>query len=1434
MTTENGRLTPEQHTAAIFLGKHWPDEGNRNNAAGALAGGLLRARWTVETVEAFVEAVAEAGGDDEPQKRSDRVAPTGEKLKNKTDAKKVTGFPKLATYLKDGQNVVRQLRLMLGLTIDLEKLAEAKALPVDYLRTLGLHDLTLGGVGIPYRDGSGKTVEIKERTALVAKLGSYWPKKTLPMIYGEWRLEDGNTAGYRILVEGESDVWTLWYHNFPALGIPGSDTVSALQIGHVAKMQRLFVNQETDEAGTQFVQAVRNRLAEIGWTGDLRVVHLNPIKDPSDLHKQEPSKFRERFQQALDQAERVTVEGTTSAPDPWPDPLPLSEVPSAALFPIDVLPEPLQLFVREAATALPCPEDYVAVPLVVMAGIAIGASRALAIKAGHIQRSSLYAAVIGPPGSAKTPALDLTVEPTHSVEEQIHAAWEEAMEQYQTDLDEYEAELKEFKKKGGDRPKKPPRPILERLTVNDATAEALVPILKENPRGVGLIRDELVGWVQAMNQYREGGKGADQQFFLSAWSGAAVSVDRKKTHDLGPLRVRNPFISVIGGLTPDKLPALRGNGPRGRVDQDGFIDRVLMSFPAEPGVASENWLEISDGTRERWRAVLDKLRSLAMVPIQEGGIIKGYRPFVVKLTTDGRRAWQLFTEKHTEERNADDFPPHLTGPWSKLRGYAARLALIVHYIRWACGEIDYEDVDGESMTRAAALVAYFKSHARKVYAVIDADSRIALARRLLRIIVRDRVTQITRRDAYRAMRGPCKSVEDIDPILSMLETHGFIRPTQQPAPTLGRKPSRIYEIHPSTFGHNGHNGQNSAVWVLKTPSGGNSVQSVHSVQASEEENENDDDEGEIEENPERPPGQNGHNGQNSGEPEEEPLSSYFVVTDAEVLTMTVTAAIEESVVVGLDLETTGLDPRRDRIRLLTLATDRGTFLIDVSAVDPSPIFEMLAERPLVVHNAIFDLSFLRRLGFVPGTVHDTILMSRLLHGTRKGKRYHSLEECVRRELSQEIDKAEQKGDWSGNLTRSQLDYAARDAEVLRPLFEALDGKLKEAGLSDVTDIERRCLPAVVWLADSGVGFDSSAWNALAEEATKNAEALAGELDAAAPERSGHLSMGSQWLWDSPQQVKEAFHALGHDLESTDDDALAGIDHPLASLLRRYRAAQKLVTTYGTDWPKNLIDGRIHAGWLQIGADSGRMACKAPNLQNLPRDKRYRRCFVAPPGRVLVKADYSQIELRIAAKITKDAAMLAAYRDGVDLHTLTAQRVLGISEVTPEQRQLAKAINFGLLYGMGARGFRQYAKGQYGLDLTEEQAGRYRDAFFKAYPGLKRWHRSTPNNSIETRTLAGRRRANVQRFTEKLNFPVQGTGADGLKAALALLWERREQIPTAFPVLVVHDEIVIECDEDQAGAAGDWLKAAMIDGMEPLIAPVSVGVDVKVGRTWGGN
>jgi DNA polymerase-1 len=156
--------------------------------------------------------------------------------------------------------------------------------------------------------------------------------------------------------------------------------------------------------------------------------------------------------------------------------------------------------------------------------------------------------------------------------------------------------------------------------------------------------------------------------------------------------------------------------------------------------------------------------------------------------------------------------------------------------------------------------------------------------------------------------------------------------------------------------------------------------------------------------------------------------------------------------------------------------------------------------------------------------------------------------------------------------------------------------------------------------------------------------------------------------------------------------------------------------------------------------------------------------------------------------------------------------------------------------MGAKGYQAYARNNYGVEMTEDQAKSYRAAFFGAYLGLKRWHRRTgsgKDDPIDTRTLIGRRRASVTRFTEKLNSPVQGTGADGLKLALALLWERRGQIPGAFPVLAVHDEIVLEADAGQAQVVADVVKTAMLDAMTPLIDPVPIEVEVKIAPTWGG-
>ncbi len=194
-------------------------------------------------------------------------------------------------------------------------------------------------------------------------------------------------------------------------------------------------------------------------------------------------------------------------------------------------------------------------------------------------------------------------------------------------------------------------------------------------------------------------------------------------------------------------------------------------------------------------------------------------------------------------------------------------------------------------------------------------------------------------------------------------------------------------------------------------------------------------------------------------------------------------------------------------------------------------------------------------------------------------------------------------------------------------------------------------------------------------------------------------------------------------------------------------------------------------------------------------------------------------------------LLDAYQQGIDVHTLTARQVLGRSTVTKADRQAAKSLNFGLAYGMGAARLRIHALTAYGVEMTDEEAVAYRERFFETYDGLRRWHRSQPNGVVETRTLAGRRRLGVERFTEKLNSPVQGTGADGLKLALGLLHETRDEVPSAAPILAVHDEIVLECDRQDAARAREWLERCMRKGMGELLKRVPVEVEGQIGDDW---
>ena len=545
-------------------------------------------------------------------------------------------------------------------------------------------------------------------------------------------------------------------------------------------------------------------------------------------------------------------------------------------------------------------------------------------------------------------------------------------------------------------------------------------------------------------------------------------------------------------------------------------------------------------------------------------------------------------------------------------------------------------------------------------------------------------------------------------------------------------------------------------------------------------------------------------------------------------------ALAASSFLAVDVETSGLDPLQDSLRLVQLAAP-GTpaCVIDLPEIpesDRTGLAEILAgPLPKVLHNGKFDMAFLARAGLpIGGPLFDTMLAAKVLIAglpleTRLGS---VVETFLQRPLSKEL----QASDWTApTLSPEQLEYAAQDALVLVELKPVLEKRLKAAGLLQAARLEFNCLPAIVQMEAAGLLLDLDRW----EEVTARLE-----KDLLEAEKEARAFLPEGLNLNSPAQLLAALQGLGLDLKDTREETLTGLAEksPAAAALLKFRKASKLLTTYGRKYPQWIspLDGRIHASYQQIGAATGRMSCARPNLQQVPHDPELRACFIAPPGSRWVIADYSQIELRVMAQLSQDATMLEAYRTGLDLHKLTASRVTRtpLEDVTPEQRQAAKAINFGLTFGMGPKGLKDYARQQYGVAFSLQEAQAFKTAFFQAYPGVAAWH-DRQRSQREARTLSGRlRRWTDPRVpaTELYNAPVQGTAADILKLALAGLLPRLEPIGGRI-VAVVHDEIIAEVPEDRAEEARQVVQATMEEAGAYYLTDLPVIAEATIATNW---
>lgn len=569
---------------------------------------------------------------------------------------------------------------------------------------------------------------------------------------------------------------------------------------------------------------------------------------------------------------------------------------------------------------------------------------------------------------------------------------------------------------------------------------------------------------------------------------------------------------------------------------------------------------------------------------------------------------------------------------------------------------------------------------------------------------------------------------------------------------------------------------------------------------------------------------------------------YTVVTEPAQLERAL-PGLHDAPVLSCDTETTGLDFRKDSLRLIQIATPDHAYLFDVRRISIEALFALFsAPRRWLFHNAKFDLKFLVSAGCPwPETVFDTMLASQVLKAGLRVR--HSLEEVVEQELSLALPKHLQTADWSGALSPAQCAYAARDVGVLWPLYDRLRPALAEAGLERAAEIEFRCVKALAWLELAGIAFDAQGWLARTLEDEAQLATLSHQLDSHARD------VGMSINWASAQQVKALFQTLGIELPNARSATLRKIDHPIAALLVSHKEVAKRVSTYGRSVIDSFFDadsGRVYPVYFQNGTATGRMSCGGPNIQQIPKAPAFRACFCAGPESALIKADYSQVELRIAAVLANDPTMLQAFREETDLHALTASRILHIplAQVEPHHRQLAKSVNFGLLYGMGVNGLKQDAEAKYGVRMSDREAAQYHRAFFLTYQGIARWHQQAKQQAeqvrhqqdgLATRTLTGRRFLGVRHFNVLLNIPVQGTGGDGLKLALARLFEHRDQAPQATPVACVHDEILVEAPLAEAQAVRAWLTGHMVAAMREIVADrVPIVVEAVIGKNWAGE
>lgn len=551
------------------------------------------------------------------------------------------------------------------------------------------------------------------------------------------------------------------------------------------------------------------------------------------------------------------------------------------------------------------------------------------------------------------------------------------------------------------------------------------------------------------------------------------------------------------------------------------------------------------------------------------------------------------------------------------------------------------------------------------------------------------------------------------------------------------------------------------------------------------------------------------------------------------------------------ISSAALSPHLSKVRLLQLFTGRSAVVFDIAKINRDTIFTSFLETgKFIGHNAIFDLQFFyNQFKVKTCEIGCTYLVAKLLFHALKPTDEGlsaSLGNLVNQVFKTELIKEMGISDWSEpELTWEQIEYSALDAISTYFLAEKLAPKLKKFGLERIYKLYKDSQHPIAKLQLNGIKFDADShrdlivdWRAKLYDAKKRVLKLTGL------EKISSVTLGGYLEKSLPPETLSAWPRTETGKMATDAHVFADFDYlDIVKPFSEYQKLETLCTSFGSRIISqiNPHTNRLHAQYKLAGARTGRLSCSTPNLQQLPRDTAVRKSFIADTGHVFVCADYSQIELRVGAELSRDATMLKAYREGIDLHRLTASKIMkkGIDEVSKEDRQKAKAFNFGLMFGLGARKFSHYAKKSYGAEVSQDEANEGVKAFRETYSGYREWQTLQASMASEkgfVSTPTGKRRCldATNCYGASMNTPIQGGAAECMLSSLCILQNVIDRDRWDFKIVnCVHDEVSLEVPEKLADKAKVILETSMMRGFLNVFPKgITRGlVESHVGKNW---